>query len=188
MAALKQTLQAKNILKLGEFIEIFNRNVETNMDMSQVKDYLPYIIGFNTENITTGALPGVSEKIDKTDGSSIWIFVHNKKQAEKLIGELFLNKPTAEELKENSNINIQLLYIKDKEENAQKLEKELKEQGYKITKEEIAAAPKTIIINRKQLDEKQIQNIKSYVVEGITEDGEDTGNYNCTIIIGKDYK
>ena len=188
MAALKQTLQAKNILKLGEFIDIFNRNVETNMDLYQIKEYLPYIIGFNTEDIKTGALPGASEKIEKTDGSIIWIFVHNKKQTEKLIGELFLNKPTTDELEENSKINIQILYINEKEENAEKLEKELKEQGYKITKEEIAAAPKTIIINRKQLEEKHIRNIKGYLVNGITEEGEDTGEYNCTIIIGKDYE
>ena len=188
VAALKQTIKAKNILKIGELLDIANRNIETNMEISMVKDYIPYIINFNTENIKTGALPGVSERIDKTDGSSIWIFVHNKKQTQKTIGELFLDKPTAEEIEENSKINIELLYIAEKKSKATWIEEELKEQGYKITKTEIAAAPKTMIITRNKASEQQETTIKSYFMNARTEDGENTEEYNYTIIIGKDYE
>lgn len=186
--ALKQTIKAKNLLKIGELLNIANRNIETNMDISMVKDYIPYLINFNTENIKTGALPGVSEKIEKADGSSIWIFLHNKKQSQKLIGELFLDKPTAEEIEENSKINIELLYIPEKQEKVKWVEEELTEQGYKITKTEIVAAPKTIIINRKQATEEQEKVIKGYFMNARIEDGENTEEYNYTIIVGKDYE
>lgn len=181
-AALKQTLQAKNILKLGELLDIANKYIETNMQLSDLKDYLPYVIEFNTENIQTAALPGTSEK-----PGDIWIFVHNKKQTEQLVGELFLDKPSEEEIEEHSKINIELLYVDTKEKEVEKLIETLEEQGYNVTKEEIASAPKTIIINRKQMDEEKTKEISNIVLNASLEEGEDNGEFHYTIIIGKDY-
>lgn len=183
MAALKQTLQAKNILKIGDLLDIANRNVETNMELSMLKDYIPYITQFNTDNIQTAALPGASEK-----PGDIWIFVHYKKQTEQLIGELFLDKPTEEELEENSKINIELLYMSSKEKEATELEDKFAEQGYNITAEEITSAPKTMIINRKEMTEETTKKIKGIVLNAREEQGEDNGQYHYTIIIGKDYE
>lgn len=181
-AALKQTLQAKNILKLGELLDIANKYIETNMQLSDLKDYLPYVIEFNTDNIQTAALPGASEK-----PGDIWIFVHNKKQTEQLVGELFLDKPSEEEIEEHSKINIELLYVDTKEKEVEKLIETLEEQGYNVTKEEIASAPKTIIINRKQMDEEKTKEISNIVLNASLEEGEDNGEFHYTIIIGKDY-
>lgn len=181
-AALKQTLQAKNILKLGELLDIANKYIETNMQLSDLKDYLPYVIEFNTENIQTAALPGASEK-----PGDIWIFVHNKKQTEQLVGELFLDKPSEEEIEEHSKINIELLYVDTKEKEVEKLIETLEEQGYNVTKEEIASAPKTIIINRKQMAEEKTKEISNIVLNASLEEGEDNGEFHYTIIIGKDY-
>ena len=183
IAALKQTLQAKNVLKLGELLDIANRNIETNMNISELKDYLPYIMEFNTDNIKTGALPGASEK-----PGEVWVFVHNKKKTEQMVGELFLDKPTEEEIKENSKTNIEILYVEEKVEEADRLQETLEEQGYKITKEKIAAAPKTIIINRKQMIEENTKKIQKLVLNAQIEEGEDNGQYHYTIIVGKDYK
>ena len=188
IATIKQTLQAKNILKISELLDIANRNIETNMKISMIKDYIPYVINFNTENIKTGALPGASEKIDKTDGTSIWIFVHNKKQTKNLVGEMFLDKPSAEEIEENSKINIEILYLANKTEKVEWIEEELTSQGYKITKTEITSAPKTIIINRKQMTEEQTEKIQAYFLNARMEEGEDIGEYNYTIIVGNDYE
>ncbi len=80
------------------------------------------------------------------------------------------------------------MYIEEKEKSVEKLENELKEQGYKTTKEKIESASKTIIINRKQVTEEQIKNLQKFVGNTLTEDGEDSGDYNCTIIIGNDYE
>lgn len=182
-AAVKQTLQAKNVLKLGELLDIANRNIETNLDISKLKDYIPYIIDFDTENIKTATLPGASEK--PTD---VWLFIHNKKETKELVEELFLDMPSKEEKEENSKINIELLYGNSKEETIETLEKELKEQGYNVTKEKIGSAPKTMIINRKQMAEEKTKDIGKIVLNAITEEGEDKGEYHYTIIIGNDYE
>ena len=39
-ATMKQTLKASNIFKLGQILDIANENVETNLELSYVKDYL----------------------------------------------------------------------------------------------------------------------------------------------------
>ena len=153
------------------------------MNISELKDYLPYIMEFNTDNIKTGALPGASEK-----PGEVWVFVHNKKKTEQMVGELFLDKPTEEEIKENSKTNIEILYVEEKVEEADRLQETLEEQGYKITKEKIAAAPKTIIINRKQMIEENTKKIQKLVLNAQIEEGEDNGQYHYTIIVGKDYK
>ena len=178
----QDNLQQVNILKLGELLDIANKYIETNMQLSDLKDYLPYVIEFNTENIQTAALPGASEK-----PGDIWIFVHNKKQTEQLVGELFLDKPSEEEIEEHSKINIELLYVDTKEKEVEKLIETLEEQGYNVTKEEIASAPKTIIINRKQMDEEKTKEISNIVLNASLEEGEDNGEFHYTIIIGKDY-
>ena len=182
IAALKQTVQAKNILKIGEILDIANRNVETNMEIAKLKDYLPYIINMNADNIETAALPGISEK-----PAEVWVFIHNKKQTQKLIGELFLGLPTDEEKEENSKINIELLYLENKKEIADKIEKDLETQGYKVTKSKVESAPKTMIINRKKMTEDQTQKISNIILNNLVQNGEDNNEFNYTIILGKDY-
>lgn len=183
MAALKQTLQAKNILKIGDLLEIANKNVETNMELSVLKNYIPYLTKFDAEKIQTAALPGASEK-----PGDIWIFVHYKKQTEQLVGELFLDKPTEEEIEENSKINIELLYMSSKEKEAIELKDKFEEQGYNIIEEEITSAPKTMLINRKLMTEETTKKIKNIVLNAQEQQGEDNGKYHYTIIIGKDYE
>ena len=182
IAAVKQTIQAKNILKIGEILDIANRNVETNMEIAELKDYLPYIINIDSESIKTAALPGESEK-----PAEVWIFVHYKKQTQKLIGELFLGEPTEEEKEENSKINIEVLYLESKKELAEEVMQELEKQGYKTTKGKVEAAPKTMIINRKQMKEEQTKKISNILLNSNIQTGEDNGEFNYTIIIGKDY-
>ena len=183
IAALKQTIQAKNILKLGEILDIANRNIETNMNISELEDYLPYIMEFNTENIKTAALPGESEK-----PGNIWIFVHNQKKTKEMVDELFLDKPTQEEKQENAKINIELLYIDSNETEAKSIKENLEERGYKVTIDKVTAAPTTVIINRKQMSEEKTKKLKNIIMNANMQEGEDNGDYHYTIILGKDYK
>ena len=59
-ALLKQTLKPGNIFKLGEILEIAHKNVETNLELSYIKDYIPYAVEFNTDNLQTATLPGTT--------------------------------------------------------------------------------------------------------------------------------
>ena len=50
----KQTLQLKNITKIGSFVDIVKQNVTTNIkNWSTITDYVTYAVDFNTENIKT---------------------------------------------------------------------------------------------------------------------------------------
>ena len=47
----KQTIQAKNILKIKDIIDIAYEYVETNLSISALKDYAPYAINVNIDGI-----------------------------------------------------------------------------------------------------------------------------------------
>ena len=59
---IKQVAKPENITKVDDYIKIANNNVETNFNIWNLKDYAPYAIDFNADNIKTETLPGVPEK------------------------------------------------------------------------------------------------------------------------------
>lgn len=83
-ATAKQTLQLKNATKLGKLLDIVYQNVETNVKLSDVKDYLPYALEFNMENLKTGAVPGAPAMIN-----NLSFFEYSKTKTKELIEELF---------------------------------------------------------------------------------------------------
>lgn len=85
-AVAKQTIQLKNVKEIGKIIDIVKDYVDTNMDFSELKDYIPYAINMNTENVQTGQLPGESTVLN---GS--WFFLHDEEETEQLVNELFGN-------------------------------------------------------------------------------------------------
>lgn len=87
VATMKQTLKPGNIFKIGQLLEIANKNVETNIELSLAKDYVPYAVEFNTDEIKTAVLPGTTPDVKETNGVSI--FVVNKTEAKELINSMF---------------------------------------------------------------------------------------------------
>ena len=87
IATLKQTLKPSNILKIGQLLEIANENVDTNLELSFVKDYIPYAVELDTENITSATLPGTTPDVSTTNGVSV--FVADKKASKELIQSMF---------------------------------------------------------------------------------------------------
>ena len=90
--ALKQTLKVSNITKISNLLKIVEENVQTNIEFDEIKDYLPYVVEFNTENLQTGALPGASQKLN-----GVWVFLHNQAESEELITQLFFPELLEEE-------------------------------------------------------------------------------------------
>ena len=84
MATLKQTLQAKNIFKIKKIMDIMAENVNTNLNATMLKKYVPYAVKFNADDLKTGMLPG---NVEMANGVSI--YVANKKESKTLIDELF---------------------------------------------------------------------------------------------------
>lgn len=89
IATLKQTLKPQNIFKIKQIIDIMSENVTTNMDIAEIKSYVPYAVNFNAENIQTGMVPG---DVEMCNGVSLYIA--DKKDTAELVAKLF---PTEEE-------------------------------------------------------------------------------------------
>jgi len=185
-ALLKQTLKPGNIFKLGEILEIAHKNVETNLELSYIKDYIPYAVEFNTDNLQTATLPGTTP--DMKDTNNVSIFVINKKLSTELIQSMFYGDSTEEESEDNtitnslnttSNSISSTTTVNDDElkielingsGNTSKLEEaktKLEEEGFTVKKTgKTSTISKTVITNKKNATDEQLKNIKQVLNAG----------------------
>ena len=206
----KQTLQLKNITKIGSFLDIIKENVTTNIkNWSTIKDYVAYAVDFNTENIRTGSLPGEAGYYNKLS-----FFIYNQKETDKLVKELFdeqngtsneekettnttqTNSSTTNDIQEsqnktdNSKIKIELLNGSGDKTLLNKAVKELKAEGYNVYKTgTTTATSKTTIVNKTAIKSEIVENIKDILgVGNISNSVSSSSTVDVKIVIGKDYK
>lgn len=203
-ATVKQTLKLGNIFKIGEILEIVHQNVETNLELSYIKDYLPYVIDFNTENIKTEVLPGTTPDMNTTNGVSI--FVVNQNETKSLIQSMFFSNMSDEDVSGNSNttidnsvstnnsnssknIKIELLNGSGDKNKLQKAKQILENEGYNVTKTgNTTAITKTIITNKKDVSDEVLKDIKQVLGNGsISSVKSSTSLVDVSIVIGKDF-
>lgn len=98
MALAKQSLKFKNITEISNIIDIIDEYVDTNIDLNSIKDYIPYAVNINIENMKTGRLPGKDDTV-----KGIWYFFHDEEETKKLVDELFngITEPAVQENVEN---------------------------------------------------------------------------------------
>lgn len=197
-ATLKQTMKAENILKLTKIAQIAFDNITTNITFDTIKDYIPYAVSFNTENLKTGTLPGASEKCN-----GVWIYTVNKKEATKIVNELFVeeeqpqdetgntisNQTTAVSDNKPEEIKIELLNGTGNKNTLTKVANILKEKGYNVSKTgNTNTTTKTSIINRTNKSTETTNKLKEILKVGTVSKKSNNSNVDYTIIIGKDYK
>lgn len=207
-ALLKQTLKPGNIFKLGEILEIAHKNVETNLELSYIKDYIPYAVEFNTDNLQTATLPGTTP--DMKDTNNVSIFVINKKLSTELIQSMFYVDSTEEtenntitnSLNTTSNSISSTTTVKDDElkielingsGNTSKLEEaktKLEEAGFTVKKTgKTSTISKTVITNKKNATDEQLKNIKQVLNAGsISTNKQASSQVDVTIVIGEDFE
>lgn len=212
VATLKQTLKPGNIFKLGEILDIAQKNVETNLDFGYVKDYIPYAVEFNTDNIMTATLPGTTPDISETNNVSIYIV--DEDETEQLIQSMFYSNNTTEgedgntianNTATNNNttnsttsdttstsmekVKIELLNGSGSKSKLKEAEELLEQAGFNVTKTgNTSTISKTIITNKKSVDESKLQEMKTALGTGsITTSKSSTSLVDVTIIIGKDF-
>ena len=183
-ALLKQTLKPSNILKIGEFIDIANNNIETNIPIETIKDYIPYAVEFSTDNLKTATLPGEPKEMN-----GVWLYLTDDDEAQAMIAQYFFDCPTAEEV----TSEMQTLQILNGTSNFSKLEEvvnKYKEKGYNILKvgNTESKVKQTKITNRTKQSSETATEVKSIIKETAkTETGKDTEDVDFTITIGQDY-
>ena len=210
----KQTLQLKNITKIGSFVDIIKENVTTNIkNWSTIKDYIAYAVDFSTENIRAESLPGEAGYYNKLS-----FFVYNKKETDKLVQELFeeQNGTSTEEENtnntvtntnqtnssatntvvessaktDNSKIKIELLNGSGDKTILNKVAKELKAEGYNVYKTgTTTTTSKTTIVNKTAVKSEVVEDIKDVLgVGNISSSVSSSSTIDVRIVIGKDYK
>lgn len=98
MAIAKQTVQLKNVKEVGKILDITEKYVKTNMNFQSLKDYIPYAINMNTDNIKAMQLPGKPEYIN-----GISFFVYDEEETKTIINELFYGIVLEETTQEQNN-------------------------------------------------------------------------------------
>lgn len=211
IATLKQTLKPSNIFKIGQILEIAHENVETNIELSVAKDYIPYAVELDTENITSASLPGTTP--DMKDTNNVSIFVSDKTATKELIQSMFYSD--VEESEENiisnnitsntskntsatntsistnttQEITIELLNGCGDNSKIEEAKKMLEEAGYNVKKTgKTSTIAKTVITNKKNASDDDLKDIKQVLGTGnISTNKSSTSLVDVTIIIGKDF-
>ena len=86
IATIKQTLQPENVLKIKGIIDIAYKYVETNLDLSVIKDYVPYAVNINPDNIKSASLPGAPKSMGP---SNLSFYKLDEKATKELLEELY---------------------------------------------------------------------------------------------------
>ena len=203
MQVLKQTAKPENIFKLGEILEVAKEYVITNIDFNVAKDYIPYVVEFNTENLLTATLPGTNTN---KNTNQTWVFVYNQTETKALVQDLFYDRDieeTEDTTEENttsnettsnsiskSDITIEVLNGSGDSSSLQKAVNQLKGAGYKVTRTgSTNITSKTSIVNKKNVKETLLKNMKDVIGVGAISTSESSSSkVDVTIIIGKDYQ
>ena len=86
MAIAKQTIQLKNVKEIGNILDITEKYVKTNIDFNILKDYVPYAIEMNMDNLKAEQLPGEAKYLN-----GISFFLADEEETSAMINELFGN-------------------------------------------------------------------------------------------------
>lgn len=200
----KQTIKLKNITKIGSFVDILKENVTTNItNWSLIKDYIPYAIDFNTENLEMANIPGTTGSLGPNNLS---FFIYDKSATEKLVKELFekqngtgnvgesnsstSNTTTSSKNTENAKIKIEILNGSGDSVLLTKATKALKNEGYNVYKTGTTTpTAKTAIVNKTAVPVKITDEIKDLLgVGAISSNTTSSSTVDVRVVLGKDYK
>ena len=215
-AVAKQTLQLKNITKIGGLIDVVKENVTTNIkDWDTIKDYIPYAIDFSTDNLQTETIPGESRRIPANTG--LYFFEYDEIETEKLIDELYEEQNSSDagetdsieeenSVKENtvdenstedtittqkSDIKIEILNGSGDSTVLTKTTNKLNNEGYTVYKTgTTTTTSKTTIINKTDVSSDITDDLEDILGTGIISSGSSSSSnpVDITIILGKDYE
>ena len=92
IAVVKQTIQLKNVKEIGNILDIAEKYVQTNMNFKSLKDYIPYAINMNTDNIKAEQLPGTAKYLN-----GISFFLADEEETKEMVDEMFNGKTIVED-------------------------------------------------------------------------------------------
>ena len=197
---LKQCIEKMDLNTILGFLDIAEQYVETNLDFDAIKDYIPYILEYNVDELKTDTLPGESVL---TNG--VYVYLVDEEESEEMINELFYNiKPTIEDeegniiegegnsidegLVEDYDLKIEVLNGSGSSSKLSEVVGELEAAGFEVVQTgNTSQTNNTTIIDRNSASESVVNVLKQIMdTESITS-GDSSESRDITIIIGTDY-
>jgi LCP family protein required for cell wall assembly len=183
-SAVKQLLNAKNIVKIPELIDLGVSSVKGDVKATDVLKYLDDIKQFNTSNLRLETLPGEGEYINNTS-----YFVADIQKTKELVNEMFFNT-TNNSAYTKEKLTIEVLNATSTQGLAARVADKLKSEGYNVTRtgnDDTSQSQKTSIIDR-TTNTTYAKDIKKLLNKGnIKTETKSSGDADITIIIGEDY-
>ena len=207
MSVVKQTAKVENIFKLGEILDVAEENVITNIDFNVAKDYIPYAVEFNTDDLLTATLPGVTSNKNE---AGTWVFIHDEEETAALVQELFYDRDKEEEsegnttsnttnstnttsstvsTKSKAEIKVEVINGSGTSSNLQHAVNALEEAGYNVTRTgSTNTTTKTVIMNKKNIGDAVLEGIEQALDIGtVQESSSSSSKVDVTVILGRDY-
>ena len=198
-ALLEQTIEKMDVNMIFSFMDIMEQYVVTNLNFDAVKDYVPYILEFNIDNLKTATLPGGSEQA----GNGTWIYTVDEEEAKATIDELFFGITPTDEIEGNTidsntisdsetidteSLSVEVLNGSGSSSKLSEVVSRLEAEGFKVTQTgNTSTTNNTTVLERKDMSESERNKIKEILgTENITT-GDSTSIVDVTIIIGTDY-
>ena len=190
---MKQLLNVNNLTKINALLDIIFGSITTNIDEQTIKDYVPFLVEFDSENIKSAVLPGASVYVNE-----VWIFQHDKNKTADVVANLYSDSSESlealEELIESpasvdasTKGKVEIINNSGSDAKAYELAKKLKEAGFAIVdySNSDGTVSKTSIVNRTNKESDEL--ILSTIGVGKVEKGSEEGGIDYSIILGKDY-
>ncbi len=195
-ALLEQTIENMDISKIFSFLDIAKQYVETNLNFNTIKDYVPYMVDFDIDNLKTATLPGASEY---ANGYSI--YAADEEETQEVVNELFYgiskdsnegnvieeNTVTDTNVLSSEKVKIEVLNGSGNSSKLTEVVNSLESKGFSVIQTgNTSTTNNTTVIDRSDLSQADSEKLKETLgIENITTG--DSSSVDATVIIGTDY-
>ena len=198
---LKQCIEKMDLNTILGFLDIAQQYVETNLNFNAIKDYIPYILEFNIDNLKTATLPGQSMQA----GNGLWIYTVDETEAQDVINELFYGAKSDDDensntvdgegttieqtpQEETSDLKVEILNGSGSTNKLNEVTRELEAAGFEVVQSgNTSTTSNSTIIDRNNATEAELITLKDILDVDSVITGESSESRDVTIIIGTDY-
>lgn len=198
---LKQCIEKMDLNTILGFLDIAEQYVETNLDFDAIKDYIPYILEYNVDELKTDTLPGESVLTNGT-----YVYLVDEEKSQEMINELFYNiTPTVDStdgnvidgegnaidtstVTEEYDLKVEVLNGSGSSSKLSEVVGELEAAGFEVVQTgNTSQTNNTTIIDRNSSPEGALNLIEKIMDTESVTTGDSSETRDLTIIIGTDY-
>ena len=199
---LKQCIEKMDLNTILGFLDIAQQYVDTNLDFNAIKDYIPYILDYNVDELKTATLPGESIQAPP---KGYYVYLVDEDEAQDVINELFYGAKSDDDensntvdgegtaieqtpQEETSDLKVEILNGSGSTNKLNEVTRELEAAGFEVVQSgNTSTTSNSTIIDRNNATEAELTTLKDILdVDSVTT-GESSESRDVTIIIGTDF-